>query len=117
MHLTAEQKGIEIFNRDSVSSAIPTIPRGASYRFAFDRAGDDISGWVCLIELKRFPDDPALISRILQPEGNIWKGVLTPAETGSLDINLYYLTAKLTNATLDEVEEIPSRMRISKAWI
>lgn len=118
MHfLTLEEKRISVFNRDSVPSAIPRIPQGGSYSFIFDRAGEDIADWSCRIELKVFPDDTAIISRVITPEGEYWKGMLTQTETEPLDVGLHFLIAKLSKPSTGEEEQILTRLQIMKAWV
>ena len=98
-------------------SKIDIIRQGESLPFVFDRDGEDITGWTCLIEVKMFPDDTAIISRTIIPEGEQWKGFLTQTETMGLEVGLYYLTAQLSNTSTDEEEQIPTRFQVSKAWV
>jgi len=98
-------------------SKITIIRQGESLPFVFDRDGEDITGWTCLIEVKMFPDDTAIISRTIIPEGEQWKGFLTQTETMGLEVGLYYLTAQLSNTSTDEEEQIPTRFQVSKAWV
>ena len=76
---------------------ITTIRQGESLPFVFDRDGEDITGWTCLIEVKIFPDDTAIISRTITPEGGQWTGFLTQTETMGLAVGLYYLTKNIPN--------------------
>lgn len=92
------------------------IQQGESLPFKFDRNGEDISGWTCVVEVKQFPGDTAPISRAITPTDNAWSGFLTSTETAALAVGLRYLTATLTNATTDEKEQIPKRFQVSKAW-
>lgn len=96
---------------------ITIIRQGESLQFVFDRDGQDITGWTCLIEVKQFPDDPAIISRTITPEDGVWKGFLTQTETMGLDVGLYYLTAQLSNLATDEEEQKPTRFQVSTAWV
>lgn len=98
-------------------SKIDIIRQGESLPFVFDRDGEDITGWTCLIEVKMFPDDTAIISRTIIPEGEQWKGFLTQTETMGLEVGLHYLTAQLSNTSTDEEEQIPTRFQVSKAWV
>jgi len=100
-------------------SAIPIIRQGEDLEFVFDLDGDDISGWVCLIEVKVFPDDVALISRVIPPTGSEWQGELTSTETAALAVSTdspYYLIGKLTNSSTDQERQIPKRFHVSPAW-
>jgi len=96
---------------------ITIIRQGESLPFVFDRDGEDITGWTCLIEVKRFPDDLAIVSRTITPENGQWKGFLTQTETMGLDVSLYYLTALLRKVSTDEEEQKPTRFQVSKTWI
>jgi len=98
-------------------SKITIIRQGESLPFVFDRDGEDITGWTCLIEVKMFPDDTAIISRTIIPEEEQWKGFLTQTETMDLEVGLYYLTAQLSNTSTDEEEQKPTRFQVSKAWV
>jgi len=96
---------------------IDAIRQGESLPFEFDRDGEDITGYTCLIEVKMFPDDVALISRIIPPEDGKWTGFLTQTETMDLEVGLYYLTAQLSNVSTDEEEQKPTRFQVAKAWV
>lgn len=98
-------------------SKIDIIQQGESLPFVFDRDGEDIAGYTCLIEVKMLPDDQAIISRVITPEEEQWKGFLTQTETMGLEVGLYYLTAQLSNVGTDEEEQKPTRFQVSKAWV
>jgi len=98
-------------------SAITIIRQGGDLKFAFDRDGEDISGYICLIEVKQFPNDTAIISRTIPPVEQTWPGTLTSTETSPLAVGLYWLIAKITNATTDEERQIPERFQVTKAWL
>ena len=98
---------------------INIIRQGEDHEFSFDLEGDDITGWICLIEVKIFPDDQALISRVIPPTGNGWEGKLTSTETRALAVSTdspYYLTGILTNSSTDEERQIPKRFHVSPSW-
>ncbi len=102
-------------------SKIITPQQGESIPFCFDRGGNDITGWVCTIFVKQYPDDVATITRIIPPGVNAdgdpaWPGFLTQTETNLLDHGLWYISAKLVNASNDEEEAIPVRFNVTKAW-
>lgn len=84
--------------------------------FTFDLGGDPIEGWVCTVNIRRFPSDADIISRVVTAVGSEWPGFLTPAETGALGNQTYRLTGVLTNATTGEEEQIPVRFNITDAW-
>ncbi len=96
------------------------IRQGEDLEFIFDLDGEDISDWVCLVEVKQFPDAAALISRVIPPSGdNSWEGFLTSTETAALAVSgasPYYLTGKLTNSSTDQERQIPRRFHVTKAW-
>jgi len=96
---------------------IDAIRQGESLPFEFDRDGQDITDYTCLIEVKMFPDDVAIISRVILPEDGKWTGFLTQTETMDLDVGLYYLTAQLSNVSTDEEEQKPTRFQVAKAWV
>lgn len=96
------------------------IRQGEDLKFIFDLDGDDITGWIALIEVKVFPGDVALISRIVPATGNAWVGFLTSTETAALAVSSdspYYLTAILRNASLNQERQIPTRFHVTPSWI
>lgn len=95
---------------------ITTIKQGESYDFSFDRDGEDISGWVCTINLKIYPDDTAIIKRIITATDDEWSGTLTNQDTKNLNVAQYMLIANLTNATTREKEVKIDRFYVSKSW-
>ncbi len=95
------------------------IRQGESLPFIFDRSGVSIEGWICTIEIKRFPSDTSLITpRVITPDGRTWPGFLTSDETAALDVNGYRLIGVLTNATTNEQEQImeTTRFNITDSW-
>jgi len=98
-------------------SEITIIRQGGDLQFVFDRDGADISGFVCLIEVKVFPDDTAIISRVIPPVGNTWPGFLTSTETAALKVGLHFLIAKITNAAKQEERQVPERFQVTKQWL
>ena len=99
--------------------AIPIIRQGEDLEFAFDLDGEDISGWVCTIEVKIYPSDVATISRVIPPGDRIWEGFLSSAETSGLAVSTdtpWRLTGILTNSSTDQERQIPKRFHISPAW-
>lgn len=93
------------------------IKQGESYNFEFDRGEKSITGWTCLIELKQFPGDSAILSRTITPTGSVWSGFLTQTETSGLSVGMHYLIAKLANTTTDEEEKIQKRINVSRSWV
>lgn len=81
------------------------IQRGESLPFVFDRGCEPIDGWICVISVKRYPENTASINRLITPTNGQWIGALTAAETVSLPISQQILTAKLVNESTDESDE------------
>jgi len=98
-------------------TAITVIRQGGDLSFVFDRDGEDITGFVCTVEVKKFPADTAIISRIIPPVNEEWPGFLTSTETAALAVDTYWLIAQLKNSTTDEERQIPERFQVSKAWV
>lgn len=99
-----------------MADEIRVVRKGASMPFTFDLDGDSIEGWVCTINVRQFPSDSDIISRVITPVGSEWPGFLTPAETDALSNKLYRLTGVLTNASTGEEEQVPVRFNITDAW-
>ena len=98
---------------------IKTIYSGESLPFCFDLDGDDISGWICTMIVKKFPADTATIERVIAAVGNAWPGFLTSTETAALTLNSktpYILAGILTNASTGEEEQVPIRFSIAPSW-
>lgn len=55
--------------------------------------------WACQLEVKDSLNMPSLISKTIPYDNtnNCFPCVLTPSETQSLDIGMYYLTIQVTN--------------------
>lgn len=96
---------------------IQPLRAGESLPFAFDRGGLDITGWECLIVVKQYPGDAALISGTVTPTNGVWAGYLTSTQTAAFDTGkTYRLMAILTNAETDEEEQIESRFSVTDSW-
>jgi len=110
--------GLKLSVDGGILSAISTIRQGEDLEFVFDLDGEDITGWVCLIQVSQTPEDEfALISRIVLPKGRVWEGFLTQTETMDLEVGLYSLTGFLTNLSTDQERQIPTRFQVGKAWV
>jgi len=102
--------------------AITVIRQGEDLEFVFDLNGEDISGWICTIFVKRFPaddDDEFIIPRQIPPDGRTWPGFLTSVETASLPVSSkspYFLTGVLTNSSTDQERQIPRRFNVTVPW-
>lgn len=101
-------------------SAITIIRMGEDLEFVFDLDGEDISGWVCLIQVSRSPEDEtAFISRIIPPVRRAWPGFLTADETSALPVSStspYFLTGFLTNSSTDQERQVPRRFNVTVPW-
>lgn len=96
---------------------IPRIRLGSSLDFTFDLDGEDPSGWVCVINVKQFPNDADSISRTIALDtNNQWSGFLTSTETAALSTGTWGLIALLSNASTDEARQIPERFQIIESW-
>lgn len=100
-------------------SRITGIRQGEDLEFVFDLDGEDITGWICTIEVKRFPSDAPLIQRVIPPKERAWPGFLDSGETSLLAVSStspYYLTGILTNASTDQERQIPRRFNVTEPW-
>jgi len=91
-----------------------TIKQGESYDFSFDRGDDSISGWTCVINLKQYPSDVALVKRTVTATNDKWAGLLTQRETKNLPVGQYLIIASITKGTEKEVQT--DRFHIGKGW-
>jgi len=95
------------------------IRKGESLPFVFDRSGEEITDWVCTIEVKRFPSDTSVITpRIIEPVDRTWPGFLTSTESATLDNKAYRLIGVLKNAVTNEEEQVmeTTRFNITSSW-
>ena len=109
-----------------VNFKIEIIRKGESLPFIFDRMGESIEDWICTIEVKKFPSDPASISRVIEPTDqggglrrkapSVWADILTSRETSTLNIGTYRLIGILANATTDEKERVFLRFHVTDSW-
>lgn len=99
-------------------NALLSGQQGESINFKFDRGGESITGFVCTVKLKQFPDDTATVDREITGDSatESFSDFLTATETADLDIGLWWLIGTLVNATSDIQEEIPRRLNITKSW-
>ena len=102
--------------------AITVIRQGEDLEFVFDLNGEDITGWICTIFVKRFPsdaDDAFITPREIPPVGRTWPGELTSTEIASLPVSStspYFLTGKLTNSSTNQERQIPRRFNVTVPW-
>lgn len=100
-------------------SAIPLIKQGESFPFVFDLSGQDITGWTCTIFVKQFPEDVAIIQRVIPPQGRQWPGYLTQSETATFTPSSrspWYIIGKLENTTTDQEIQIEDRFNVGAVW-
>ena len=95
---------------------ITSIQKGESLPFSFDRGGESLGGWTCVIEVRRYPGDAAIVARTITPADNKWSGFLTQTETAAFtSLGLHYLIARLSKTATDEEEQIPLRFHVQEA--
>lgn len=101
-----------------MGNAIEIVRQGESLSFTFDREGESIEGWTCVINVKVYPSDTSLITRTIEPDESEqqWSDYLTSTETAALDVATYRLIGILTNSSTDEEEQIPIRFQITSNW-
>lgn len=100
-------------------TATTIIRQGESLPFQFDRGDESIEDWTCTIEVKQYPSDTAVISRVITPTGSVWEGFLTSTETNTLTTSTQYrIVGVLTNSTTDEEEQITYGVRffVTESW-
>jgi hypothetical protein len=96
--------------------SIDVIKQGESLDFEFDLNGDSTSGWVCTLNLKKFPDDTTRINRVVTAKDDKWTSFLTATETKNLDVAQYMLIAKLVKASTNEKDQQIKRFYVTKKW-
>lgn len=94
----------------------PVVRKGESLPFVFDRGGESVVGWTCTIEVKKFPGDTSLITRVIPLVNNKWPGFLTSGETDTLDPGPYRLIGLLENTGTNEEEQVILRFNITDTW-
>jgi len=100
-----------------MTNALEGITKGSSLPFSFNRDGLPVDGYTCQIQVKQKTGDEAIIDRLITSEDNLtFPGFLKSSETILLDVGLWYLTAKLSNVSTNEREEIPVRFDVSETW-
>ena len=102
-------------------SEIKILQKGESGVFYFGRKnGGSISGWTCVIEVRSFPGDAAVIGprTITETLDNAFKAILTESESDTLTAGTTYrIAARLAKAGTDEEEQNVQRFKIGSAWI
>ena len=99
-----------------MANHMQTVRQGRSLPFTFDRGGESLDGWVCTINVKRFPGDSADISRVIAADGLDWPGFLTATETAALGtLGTWMLLGVITNATEDRAEYPIIRFSLAEA--
>jgi len=90
----------------------------SSPTITFDRNGESLAGWTCLMEVKRFKSDSsALVSRLVTAVGNEWPTFLTQTETAAFDVGHHVILGKLSKTATDEEEQKKLTIHISEAWL
>ncbi len=98
------------------------VAQGENYDFSqtlgegVETGDNNIDGFTYRVDVKQFPDDVAAISKALNNvSGPTVKGTLTPAETATLAIGLWYLI--ITSVDLDEEIQTTRRIQVVKTWV
>ena len=102
-----------------IGNPLSIIQKGESLNFVFDRDGEDVDGWVCVLTVKKFQSSTAEIERTIELDNNDqWSGFLTRIETAALiSSGIYRMIGTLTNTSTNEKETIPVRFKVSrKQW-
>ena len=102
-----------------IGNPLSIIKAGESLDFIFDRGGQSVEGWLCQLNVLRFPGQTPEISRFIELDDNSqWSGFLTSVETaGLLSRGIYRMVGLLTNSATNEEEQIPVRFQRNKAWV
>ena len=92
------------------------IAQSGNYDFVFTLEGESLSAFTYLLEAKQYPADTALISRAVTVNnaGDV-KVTLTPAETATMAVGLWYLIVKSTDT--DETIQSTRRLQVTTPWI
>ncbi len=97
--------------------------KGESMPFVFDRSGESIDGWICNIQIKKFPTDGSndynFVPRLVEPDTSEenWPGILTSADIVALTANgPFRLVGLLTSALTGEQEQVPLRFHVAQSW-
>jgi len=98
------------------------IHQGEDLEFRFHLDGEDITGWICTMLVKRFPKDDPIIERVIPPREikRDWPGFLTSTETAALDLSSvspYWIIGVLTNSSTNQQRQIPRRFHIDESWV
>jgi len=99
-------------------SAIPRVKQGESFPFEFDRGGESLAGWTCLLEVKRFKSDStSLVSRLVTAVGNKWPTFLTQTETAAFVVGHHVILGQLSKTSTDEEEQKKLTIHVLEAWL
>jgi len=98
-----------------MGNEIEPLHVGDSKDFCFDLDGDSVSGWVCTINVKKYPADTTLLTRIITADGDTWPGFLTATETTALGVGAFRLIGKLVKSATDEQRTAAQRYRFNLA--
>lgn len=96
--------------------SLQIIRKGDSLPFDFDRGDEDIDGWICTIQVKRYPTDDPLIERVITPTDGVWSGILSSTDTAILEYGHHFLIGKLEKAETNQAQEIPIRFHVGREW-
>lgn len=92
------------------------VQQGTNYDFCQTLDGVDVASFTYQVDVKQFPADISSISKALTDiDGNTVKGTLTPSETDTLAIGLWYLI--ITSTDPDEVIKETRRIEVKEKWV
>lgn len=100
-------------------SRTTAILQGESLDFLFDLDGEPLTGWILTLEVKKYAQDVASISRIIPATGLVWEGFLTSTETAALATGDWQMIGKAVSASDDKEEQIArggTRFFLGSAW-
>lgn len=98
-------------------SQIPYVTQAGDLPFQFDLGGLPLSGFTCIISVKKRPTDTDQITpREIEPTDELWSGYLTTTEVASLSVGRYELIANIQNSTTLEGQEKVKRFQVTAQW-
>ncbi len=95
---------------------VDIIEQGETYSFEVSATSATVDSTLALsVNVLQYPGDTPAITKSITPEGGLYKGILTSAETAALAIGQWFIHTNFT----DDDEDIrePIKLYISKGWI
>lgn len=91
------------------------VKQGESFTCEVDISSSTLTSPTYTLEAKQYPDDSASFSRAVTLTNEKLIITITPEETESLDIGLWWLIVKAID--IDEEDHYHERIEIKKAWL